>query len=291
MSGPATPGRDRKREEIEFHDRLRDAHLREDPEAYARLTSNKKFYAVARASAEFFQRWLRDRSPGKAVLDFGCGDGMYALAAARSGGRAVGVDISPVSVANARERAKEEGLEGRATFLAGDCEALAFADDSFDIIVVAGVLHHMDLARAYGELARVLKADGEIICAEALGHNPIINWYRKATPDLRTPWEVDHIIKREGLELAKDYFDRVEKRFFHLASLAAVPFRRFRGFPALLGSLEAVDRALLSLPVIQWQAWQVVFVLSRPKKAMHRRPPATPSSGQSPALAQDRGNS
>ena len=50
----------RKILEAEFHDKLRDPSLRDDPELYARLTSNKKWYSVNRKRSEF----LRKMSPG-----------------------------------------------------------------------------------------------------------------------------------------------------------------------------------------------------------------------------------
>jgi hypothetical protein len=58
----------------------------------------------------------------------------------------------------------------------------------------------------------------------------------------------------------------VEKRFFYLASIAAVPFRNSRAFELILSGLEMVDDVLLDIPVLQKQAWQVFFVLSKPLK-------------------------
>jgi hypothetical protein len=56
------------------------------------------------------------------------------------------------------------------------------------------------------------------------------------------------------------------EEFFHLATLAAVPFRNTRLFEPLRNGLEAVDSLLLRVPGLKWQAWMVVFVLSEPKK-------------------------
>ncbi len=73
---------------------------------------------------------------------------------------------------------------------------------------------------------------------------------------------------KDEIELAREYFDKVEvAKFFHLASIAAVPFRKLRIFDALCRMLEAIDSALLKLPVVKWQAWMAVFVLSHPKKS------------------------
>ena len=66
--------------------------------------------------------------------------------------------------------------------------------------------------------------------------------------------------------LARRYFRTVRTRFFHLVTLAAVPFRRMPGFAVLLGILEAIDSALLGIPWIQKFAWMVTFVLGDPVK-------------------------
>jgi precorrin-6B methylase 2 len=50
------------------------------------------------------------------VMDLGSGDGRIAIAAAKRGARAFGVDIDPYRVNEARENAKKEGVADRATF-------------------------------------------------------------------------------------------------------------------------------------------------------------------------------
>ena len=50
------------------------------------------------------------------VIDLGCGDGRIAVAAARRGARALGVDIDPLRIQEAAAAARAEGVEGRAHF-------------------------------------------------------------------------------------------------------------------------------------------------------------------------------
>lgn len=67
---------------------------------------------------------------------------------------------------------------------------------------------------------------------------------------------------------AKSHFEQVQvAKFFHLATIAAVPFRNLHLFEPVRRGLEAVDSLLLRLPGIRWQAWMAVFILSNPKKA------------------------
>ena len=144
-----------------------------------------------------------------------------------------------------------------------DCEALKFPDASFDLVVEMGVLHHLDLDRAYAEIARVLRPGGFAICTEALGHNPVIRLYRRLTPHLRTTWETEHILRSRDIAKARQYFSSVDVRLFHLATLAAVPLRGTRLFSPTLAALELLDSMLLRVRALRWWAWEAVMVLQR----------------------------
>ena len=263
----------RKQIEKKFHNKIRDEKLRRDIDRYKHLTSNKKFYSIARKSRGFINKFLIKECPGKKVLDYCCGNGETALFLAKKGAQAVGIDISATSIENAKKAAAAEGLKKEASFLVMDAENLKFDDNYFDLIVCRGVLHHLDVGKAYFELARVLKPGGKIICAEPLVYNPVFQLYRRKTPNLRTKWEMEHILSKKEINLAKKYFGKVQIRFFHLVSLAAVPFRHFPVFGFILSLLEIVDSILLKLPAIKWLAWQVVFILSDPKKIKTKLPP------------------
>ena len=254
---------ERKLVEVEFHDLLRNPALREDPELYAKLTSNKKWYSVARKSQDFAKDYLRQHSRGTKALDYACGDGLFTFQMAAAGADAFGIDISPVSISNAAKEAEQQGVSAR--FAVMDCENLEFPDNTFDLINVSGVLHHLDVKRAYSEMARVLKPTGTVLCVEALRHNPIFHVYRLLTPHLRTAYEARHILRRQDVLAALEHFGNLEWRFFHLASLVAVPFRKTRVFESVLSTLETIDSALLKVTPIRWWAWQIVFVLSNPK--------------------------
>lgn len=255
------PVHDRLAEERALHDGLR-GELKGD----SYYTSNKKMYSIASSNVEFVEAWLRQRCPGATVLDYCCGNGELALFCATAGATAWGIDISPVSVENARQTAAAKGLSARTTFEVMDAESTRFSEDFFDVVVVNGVLHHLDLPRAYRELARILKPGGAIICTEALRHNILIDAYRRYTPHLRSAWEVDHILGKPEIERAREYFRDVRVvRFFHLATIAAIPFRSTALFPFLRRALAAVDAVLLRVPGLRWQAWMAVFVLASPK--------------------------
>jgi SAM-dependent methyltransferase len=56
------------------------------------------------------------------VYDLGCGDGRIVIAAAKLGARAVGIDIDPVRIAEAKENARKAGpdIEKLVQFIEGD---------------------------------------------------------------------------------------------------------------------------------------------------------------------------
>jgi SAM-dependent methyltransferase len=101
-----------------------------------------------------------DLPAGARVLDVGCGTGNAALAAARAGWEAVGVDPAQRLLGVARERAAAEGLTAR--FDAGDATALPYADAAFDAAIsVFGVIF-ADPPAAAAELLRVTRPGGTI---------------------------------------------------------------------------------------------------------------------------------
>ena len=256
----------RKQEEAKFHNGARDEKLKKDINRYKYLKSNEKFYSIARKSQEFVNNYLLQNCLGKKVLDYCCGDGETTIFLAEQGAEAIGIDISSMSIENAKRKAASKGLKERTNFFVMDAENLKFKDGSFDLIICNGVLHHLDIKKAYPELARVVKSEGKIICNEPLVYNPVFHLYRKMTPHLRTEWEMSHILGKNDIKLARDYFGEVETKFFHLTDLLAVPFRNFSCFNFILGFLEKVDSVILRLPSLKWLAWQIVFILSKPKK-------------------------
>jgi SAM-dependent methyltransferase len=263
---------DRRRSIVRAHEYRTDATPVERPHAhvaraaeYERHFSNMKFYSISRQSFARRDALLYRDIAGKVALDYCCGNGEIAIEMAKRGAAKVwGIDLSPVAIENARALAGQSGVGDQCEFRVMDAEHTEFADATFDVIHEYGALHHLDLSAAYAELARILKPDGRIVCTETLRHNPLIHWYRKRTPHLRTAWEVEHILGLPEIESGKRFFGSVAVRTFHLAALAAVPFRRTVVFGLLLRILNHVDTFLLSLPGFRQMAWVAVIEYSRP---------------------------
>ncbi len=222
------------------------------------------FYRITRASRLAFRELLvAEGLAGKRVLEYGSGASAQAFFLAQQGASVTGIDISPVAVEQGRQRAASEQLEGRIEFRVMDAERLDFESGAFDLVCGSAVLHHLDLSLAYPEIARVLRPGGAAIFVEPLGHNPLINAYRNRTPELRTVDE--HPLLMDDLEQAREYFSEVDIQFFHLSSLAAIPLRNRQRFPAILSTLDQLDRGLFRVaPAIRRQAWMSVFRMADP---------------------------
>ena len=96
---------------------------------------------------------LRDRR----VLDVGCGTGWFSREIERAGGRVVALDIGVKLL-------EQVAAKCQAARVAGDACNLAFADDSFDVVVSSECIEHtVDPRRALAEMCRVLKPGGVLV--------------------------------------------------------------------------------------------------------------------------------
>ncbi len=268
----------KRREVLQGFERLADTHaadqvedleeLIKDKEKFNYYFANMKYYAITTSSEKYKTDWLEKycSSPDLKVLDFACGSGENGIYSATCGAQVIGIDISPEGVENATNNAKKFDLSESCEFIEMDGEEMTFEDNTFDYAVEYGALHHVDLDKALSELARVIKPGGKMMCLEAMRHNPLIHNYRKRTPHLRTEWEVEHILGVESFDVMKKYFKNVEAKYFHLLTLALVPFRKTFIFPVLYPLFDFLDRLLLSSKLIGKYGWIMAVEISDPIK-------------------------
>ncbi len=99
---------------------------------------------------------------GRTVLDIGCGSGVLAIAAAKLGARAaLGIDIDPDALANAKENLRLNGLDalsGRVRFEERDLREIALQAD----IVLANLTGSL-LERSGARLAQLVDTNGHLI--------------------------------------------------------------------------------------------------------------------------------
>lgn len=218
----------------------------------------KKYYSTTSLSKEFYKILTQRNLLGRKILEYGCGPGSQAFSLSSLGASVTAIDLSDIAINLATKKAKEENLE--IDFFVMNAESLEFKDNTFDKVCGSGILHHLDLEKAYSEIQRVLKKNGTAIFFEPLGHNPIINFYRNRTPQLRT--EDEHPLLVKDIQLAKKFFSDVNVHYFHLTSIVAsfVPFIPIR--KTVSKFLDGLDNMLFKIfPSLKRYAWIIVIEL------------------------------
>ncbi len=132
-----------------------------EPAEYRKMAGVEDAMWYYRALHAHLRRELAARLGGQAarVLDAGCGSGglIRRLAAAEPAWHWTGVDVSPLACELARSRCPADIREASVT-------ALPFPDATFDAVVSADVLYHVeDDGAALRELRRVLRPGGIVV--------------------------------------------------------------------------------------------------------------------------------
>jgi SAM-dependent methyltransferase len=115
---------------------------------------------IGRAQSAFARLAGRGLLSGR-VLDAGCGTGEHVLLAAVHGAEAVGVDVSPRAIGQAREKAARRGLAAR--FDVADALNLVELGMTFGTVIDCGLFHVLnddERARYATSLASVLEPGG-----------------------------------------------------------------------------------------------------------------------------------
>ncbi len=253
MSSPPPHRLDR---EAEFHNQAFTENTR---------ASAGRFYSITDASQQLYYTLISKDPASNHALEYGCGRGGYCFELARRGLFVDAIDISPAGVEMAAQKAQEDELSERLRFQIMNAEDMTFPDDHFDVVFGKSILHHLDLVRGLREIARVLKVGGRAVFFEPLGHNVLINIYRRLTPRMRT--EDERPLRVEDLTAFGEFFSEIKIHHFHLLALLAIPFWNIPGlFGVLVSFLDRTDRLLFKLlPFLRKQAWIVVVELTGPR--------------------------
>lgn len=166
---------------------------------------------------------------GARVLELGCGAGAHTLWMAERGAQVTGLDLSPVMIALAREKARERDL-AIDLGVADIGKPLPFAASEFDLVFTSTALHYVeDIANVCREAARVMKPYARFIASVlhpmSTACFPAAGSEGEGIPDLcearyfgaparmiKTPWLGFGNVSREGHcifsyhHTASDYF-------------------------------------------------------------------------------------
>ena len=125
-------------------------------------------------------------APGDAWLDLACGTGAVAERAAAAGADVTGIDLAPVLIETANERARDLGLD--IDYAVGDAERLELADASFDkVSSTCGIMFTPDHEATAGELARVTKPGGKIALANWTPTSGLAKMFAVMAPYMPAP--------------------------------------------------------------------------------------------------------
>jgi ubiquinone/menaquinone biosynthesis C-methylase UbiE len=109
-------------------------------------------------------------SPGKHVLDLGCGVGdvtCWMASQVAPNGSVTSIDLSAAQLAEARREAATLGVENLITFLHGNASETGLPSESFDIVFCRFLLCHLtDPLGTLKEMHRVLRPGGSIVCQD-----------------------------------------------------------------------------------------------------------------------------
>lgn len=164
-------------------------HAPPDPPAIAiRLDPGAAFGTGTHPTTRLCLRWLdAELRPGARVLDYGCGSGILAIAAAKLGARCVvGTDLDPQALATARANSANNAVT--ADYTAPD----RLPAGSFDL-VLANILSNPLKILAPALLARVAPG-GSLVLSGILERQALELIDAYAAADARVPlrvWDVD----------------------------------------------------------------------------------------------------
>src|SRR5215467_14171971 len=143
----------------EHHQRILDQFTRQ-AEPFARAQAIRSPEALDRIVT------MAEAGPDDTALDVACGPGLLACAFARIVRHAVGVDITPAMLDQARKNQQQLGLDN-VSWQLGDVLSLPYPDHHFSIVASRFVFHHLlDPLAVLKEMKRVCKAGGRVVVAD-----------------------------------------------------------------------------------------------------------------------------
>jgi ubiquinone/menaquinone biosynthesis C-methylase UbiE len=170
---------------------------------------------------------LTQLGTGARVADLGCGSGVFTNILAQRGFDAQGIDISPKLIELARKK------YSKLTFMEGDVEALPYADNSLDGVLLSGIVHHFpDPSRCAAETFRVLRRGGRFMAFDPNRANPFMYLYRDKSSPLYSnrgvtenerpiiAAEVVRVFTNTGFVVSTDYLGSLAYRY-----IASQPMR------------------------------------------------------------------
>ena len=139
-----------------------------DPAA-GQVPENVMQYPLVRYSPENDMAENDAKMKSLRILDIGCGSGFFEVLLGREGHEVTGIDLTEEMIVNSKRLIEQNGPYAKpVNTLQMDAEKLAFADESFDVVIsrnLTWTLPHP--IEAYAEWNRVLKKGGMLLNFDA----------------------------------------------------------------------------------------------------------------------------
>lgn len=148
---------------------------------------------------------------GDVVLDAGCGTGKLILEAEKNVGHlgtAVGLDVEPAMIAQAKQKASKTG--SHATFAVASIDDIPYPDNHFDVVFNSLVYHHLNETQkreGFKEVLRVLKPNGRLIVVDL---NPTRRTLATSLPGHNQLAQEDHVRHEAAEQMKQVGFSKVK---------------------------------------------------------------------------------
>jgi 2-polyprenyl-6-hydroxyphenyl methylase/3-demethylubiquinone-9 3-methyltransferase len=184
---------------------------------------------------------------GKKVLELGCGGGWISRALAFKGASMSAFDISLEGCVSTREKLIDAGFQFDSIAVM-DAHSTAYRDSSFDVVFMAGVLHHLNGAKVAREVHRILKPGGRVVGYEPLKYGPVMWAVKQIWLKLHGLKDYETTEHEEGLSVSDlDVFRQLFTGGFTRRFNFVAKTNRLRNrFGPLANSLRWIDYILLS---------------------------------------------
>jgi ubiquinone/menaquinone biosynthesis C-methylase UbiE len=218
------------------------------------------FYKALYNSSEDFFEFLKKNSLNSEILDYGCGVGQSLKNVIKFNPKKItGIDISEVSIKKAKESI--QSLKSQAELIVDNCEKTKFENESFDIVYGSGILHHLDMTACINEIHRILKPGGKFLFIEPLGTNPLINFYRKLTPNSRSRDE--HPLINQDFDLIEGKFKKTKIKYYGFLTLYFFPFYISPKNSTIFKLLKNCDQFLFKINLFKKLAWSTLIIAEK----------------------------
>ena len=235
---------------------------------------SKKYYRIREKNKHYLyfnDNWIEEykklvpKQSYKKTLDLGCGTvEFYELITKNLKSTYTGVDLSPDMLKVGKSKYQKIKL------YEADAENLPFKNNSFDLVVGRGIIHHLpDPKKGCQEAFRVLKKGGYFIVSEPHS-NLLLHFIRQIYYRLSSHFSHTHksFYKEEFINLLKDSGFKI--RAVKYWGLLSFPF----AFPDILPTyklmpfslfmvLVEVDKFLANIPIINSFCWHLIVLCEK----------------------------